>query len=63
MSKIHRRPARRHGHHDASLFEWLQASDWRAASPAARRIARRFGIPLHLAAVISRAAGLGEGLR
>jgi hypothetical protein len=57
MTRLHHRPFRFHDH--PSLFDWLAERQLRAADPAARRIARRYGLSIFAAATIARLAGLG----
>jgi hypothetical protein len=57
--KIHHRRARRYGSNEFPLFDWLAEQDLKISDPAARLIARRFGLTIHHANVIARIAGLG----
>jgi hypothetical protein len=57
--RLHHQPFRFHDHPD--LFDWLAERQLRAADPAARRIAHRYGLSIFAAATIARLAGLGGG--
>jgi hypothetical protein len=45
--------------HQLNLFDWCRERELRHANPAARRIAERFGLPLHRAITIAKLAGIG----
>jgi hypothetical protein len=47
-------------HHRLDLFDWIAERQLRAADPAARRIAQRYGVSIHAAVAIARLAGLGD---
>ena len=57
MSKYSKRASLRNYHPD--LFDWHRERELRHASPAARRLAERFGLPLHRAITIAALAGIG----
>ena len=58
-----RRPLRRNGEGAPSLdlFEWARLHDLEAAPLAVRHVARRFGLEVHVAQLVSELSGLGEG--
>jgi hypothetical protein len=45
--------------HQLDLFFWSRERELRTTNPNARRIARQFGLPVHVAATIALLAGLG----
>jgi hypothetical protein len=57
MSKYSKRASLRNHHPD--LFDWHRGRELRYANPAARRIAKQFGLPLHRAITIAALAGIG----
>jgi hypothetical protein len=57
MSKYSKRAWLRNHHPD--LFDWHRERELRRASPAARRIAKQFGLPLYHAITIATLAGIG----
>jgi hypothetical protein len=59
--KIKHRP--KSFNYQLNLFDWSRERELRASNPAARRIARQFGLPIHYAVTIARLAGLGEQSR
>ena len=58
MSKYSKRALLRNYHPD--LFDWQRERELRRANPAARRIAKRFGLPVHHALAIATLAGIGQ---
>jgi hypothetical protein len=62
MRKLHQRNP--FNHNQLNLLDRITESELRANNPAARRIADRYGVPIHTAALLARAAGLGpENMR
>jgi len=57
MSKYNKRALLRNYRPD--LFDWHRERELRRANPVARRIAVRFGLPLHHAVTIATLAGIG----
>ena len=55
MTKYSKRASSRNHHLD--LFGWHRKQELLHGNPAALRIAKRFGLPLHLAVTIANLAG------
>lgn len=58
MRKYSKRAPLRNYHPD--LFDWHHERELRRANPAARRIAKQFGLPLHHAITVATLAGIGQ---
>lgn len=58
MPKYSKRASLRNHHPD--LFDWHRERELRRAGPAARRIAKQFGLPLHHAITVATLAGIGQ---
>jgi hypothetical protein len=56
-----KRASSRNNHPD--LFDWYRERELRRNNHAARRIAERYGLPLHHAATIARLAGIDADSR
>jgi hypothetical protein len=58
-----RRPLRRNGEGAPSvdLFEWANLGDLQVAPLAVRHLARRFGLQIHIAQLVSELSGLRDG--
>jgi hypothetical protein len=59
MNKYTKRAAPGNSPDQFDLFEWLREADLRAGSPAARRLANRFSMSIHVAIRITELNGLG----
>jgi len=56
--KPYQKRARARNYAQPDLFEWDRERELRRSNWAARRIARKFGLPIHHAVTIARLAGI-----